>query len=128
MYPEMIADAKEEGNKTAERSFVYANEVEQVRSFGADGALNYDPALPAHIKSDPYRLRQVLVNLLSNAVKFTAEGQVTLRASETPRDFLRFEVADTGVGMTAVLPGSHSDFHTRSPLSASNPASVFMNS
>jgi rubrerythrin len=29
MYPEMIQDAKEEGNKTAERSFVYANEVEQ---------------------------------------------------------------------------------------------------
>jgi len=32
MYPEMIADAKEEGNKTAERSFVYANEVEQVHA------------------------------------------------------------------------------------------------
>ena len=32
MYPEMIADAQEEGNKTAERSFVYANEVEQVHA------------------------------------------------------------------------------------------------
>lgn len=32
MYPEMIADAKEEGNKTAERSFAYANEVEQVHA------------------------------------------------------------------------------------------------
>jgi len=32
MYPEMIADAKEEGNKTAERSFVFANEVEQVHA------------------------------------------------------------------------------------------------
>ncbi|MGD8252811.1 MAG: rubrerythrin family protein [Syntrophobacterales bacterium] len=32
MYPEMINDAKEEGNKTAERSFVYANEVEQVHA------------------------------------------------------------------------------------------------
>jgi rubrerythrin len=32
MYPEMIADAKDEGNKTAERSFVYANEVEQVHA------------------------------------------------------------------------------------------------
>jgi rubrerythrin len=32
MYPEMIQDAKEEGNKTAERSFVYANEVEQVHA------------------------------------------------------------------------------------------------
>ena len=32
MYPGMIADAKEEGNKKAERSFVYANEVEQVHA------------------------------------------------------------------------------------------------
>ena len=32
MYPEMIKDAKEEGNKTAERSFVFANEVEQVHA------------------------------------------------------------------------------------------------
>jgi rubrerythrin len=32
MYPEMIKDAKEEGNKTAERSFVFANEVEKVHA------------------------------------------------------------------------------------------------
>ena len=32
MYPEMITDAKEEGNKTAERSFVYANEVEKIHA------------------------------------------------------------------------------------------------
>ena len=32
MYPEMIQDAKEEGNKTAERSFVFANEVEKVHA------------------------------------------------------------------------------------------------
>ncbi len=32
MYPEMIEEAKAEGNKTAERSFVYANEVEQVHA------------------------------------------------------------------------------------------------
>ena len=32
MYPEMIEDAKEEGNKTAERSFIFANEVEKVHA------------------------------------------------------------------------------------------------
>ena len=32
MYPEMIETAKEEGNKTAERSFVYANEVEKIHA------------------------------------------------------------------------------------------------
>ncbi len=32
MYPDMIEEAKAEGNKTAERSFVYANEVEKVHA------------------------------------------------------------------------------------------------
>jgi rubrerythrin len=32
MYPEMIAAAKEEGHKTAERSFSYANEVEKIHA------------------------------------------------------------------------------------------------
>ena len=32
MYPDMIEEAKEEGNKTAERSFVFANEVEKVHA------------------------------------------------------------------------------------------------
>ena len=32
MYPEMIKDAKEEGNKTAERSFIFANEVEKIHA------------------------------------------------------------------------------------------------
>jgi rubrerythrin len=40
MYPEMIEDAKAEGNKTAERSFVYANEVEMVHAELYQNALN----------------------------------------------------------------------------------------
>ena len=47
MYPEMIQDAKEEGNKKAERSFVYANEVEQVHAKLYQNALDNLDSLEA---------------------------------------------------------------------------------
>ena len=52
---------------------------------------------------DITRLRQVLINLLGNAAKFTEGGRVTLRARRDHRDdgdWLVFEVADKGIGMT----------------------------
>jgi len=54
---------------------------------------------------DPTKLRQVLLNLLSNAVKFTEVGSVSLSViviNETENNItLRFEVRDTGIGMTS---------------------------
>jgi len=55
--------------------------------------------LPQGLEIDEKRLRQVLLNLLGNAIKFTDKGQVTLKVSQQKGVF-RFEVADTGVGMT----------------------------
>lgn len=55
-----------------------------------------------YVRTDPTRLRQVLLNLLSNAVKFTSKGTVTLRLREFYRQgklMLRFEVEDTGIGI-----------------------------
>ena len=60
--------------------------------------------LPETIATDPTRLRQILINLLSNAIKFTETGEVRLvlrlgdKEPNHPR--LRFEVIDTGMGMT----------------------------
>jgi len=64
-----------------------------------------DGTIPQTIQSDPTRLRQILTNLAGNAIKFTETGWVRLIVglvdpadSANPR--LRFDVADSGVGMT----------------------------
>jgi PAS domain S-box-containing protein len=54
---------------------------------------------------DPGRIRQIVTNLLSNALKFTPKGDVSVRysciKSNKGRSLLRFEVTDTGIGMSA---------------------------
>ncbi|MEO5345580.1 MAG: response regulator [Magnetococcus sp. YQC-9] len=66
--------------------------------------LDADHAAPAYLVGDPFRLGQVLTNLANNAVKFTERGRVVLATrmvAEGPDDWLlRFEVRDTGIGMT----------------------------
>ena len=59
------------------------------------------PDLPAGIRADEGKLRQVLLNVLANAVKFTDLGQVSFRVRFSPPSRLRFEVQDTGIGVSA---------------------------
>ncbi len=72
---------------------------------GVELTLWVDETVPAALRGDSHRLRQVLTNLLANAVKFTARGEVSVRvesAREAPdRARLRIEVADTGIGIEA---------------------------
>ncbi len=62
------------------------------------------PQLPAWLRGDAGRLRQVLINLLSNAVKFTAAGRVAVGVSATATAadvyLVHIEVADTGIGIS----------------------------
>ena len=62
------------------------------------------PQLPTALVGDPMRLGQVLLNLGNNAVKFTEQGEIVVKVEEIGRDaasvLLRFEVRDSGIGIT----------------------------
>ena len=71
--------------------------------------------LPARLLGDPTRIQQGLLNYATNAVKFTDQGSITLRTrvmAENPDSLLvRFEVADTGIGIPAeALPRLFTNF------------------
>ena len=67
-------------------------------------AFELDEHSPPIVKGDPTRLKQVLLNLVGNGLKFTREGGVAVAVSSCPegegRARFRFEVRDTGIGLT----------------------------
>ena len=72
---------------------------------GIDFAIQQPDDLPAAlVVGDPLRLKQVLINLVGNAIKFTSHGGVSVhvvRLRDTPQGSrLRFEVCDSGIGMS----------------------------
>lgn len=61
-----------------------------------------EPDVPDWVRTDPQRLRQVLLNLVSNAIKFTSQGAVTVSIRTEPGgdgSLVRFSVTDTGIGI-----------------------------
>lgn len=71
---------------------------------GIELRLEIPSPLPERLRSDPARLRQIVVNLVGNALKFTDRGSVRLVAGltkENAKTCLRLEVCDTGSGISA---------------------------
>lgn len=79
----------------------------RVRAIGKNITLAVEKAgaIPATIRSDPTRLRQILLNLVGNAIKFTETGgvRIVIRLlppnEREPQPLLEFAVVDTGIGM-----------------------------
>ena len=74
------------------------------RDKGLELKMEFTPPLPQTIKTDPVRLREILINLIGNSVKFTEHGSVRIHlqcerfSDAEPR--LSFTVTDSGIGMT----------------------------
>jgi len=89
----------------------------QAREKDIDVRLAIDPDIQLGLRGDPTRLRQILLNLVGNAVKFTEKGGVSVRVATRPSRRkhsvrLRFEIADTGIGMSkAVSRALFEKFH-----------------
>src|SRR5205823_3231459 len=68
---------------------------------GLNLRVSFDSLIPQTIRSDPTRLRQILLNLLSNAIKFTDSGHVLVNIKLLGEEKkIAFTVSDTGIGMT----------------------------
>ncbi len=77
---------------------------------GIDLGVFVDPAARGGFRGDETRLRQILLNLIGNAIKFTEHGGVSVEVavcSDPAQDLrrLRFEVVDTGIGMSEAVRG-----------------------
>ena len=81
---------------------IYLQLRDQAGSKGLQTELDLQYPLPALLKTDELRFRQVLLNLISNALKFTQRGKISLQASyRCGEELLTIRIKDTGIGMTS---------------------------
>lgn len=76
----------------------------QVRKNGNRLSVDCDPGISNLLEGDSTRITQILINLIQNANKFTSEGsvqiRVTLSKDDVNKQIIRFEVEDTGIGIS----------------------------
>ena len=101
----------EETDFEIDKIFTQVNNLiyDKAESKGLELVNDIDPVIPSVLRGDPLRIGQILINFASNAVKFTEHGAITLGAHllsmQDNRAQLRFEVADTGIGLSAEQQG-----------------------
>ena len=78
--------------------------LQQVEQKGVRLSVRFTPETCFLLQGDPLHLQQVIINLVGNAIKFTSKGSVELRVSTSRQDdrqsVIRFEVIDTGIGIS----------------------------
>ena len=76
---------------------------------GLELTFDVDPGVPRALRGDPLRISQIVINYANNAIKFTEKGEVVVRVrveEESGDDLrVRFEVRDTGIGLTPEQQG-----------------------
>lgn len=76
---------------------------ERASAKGLNLACLFRAEVPTALRGDPGRLRQIVMNLIGNAIKFTQQGDVVLHVSlveeQSEQVVVRFEIADTGIGI-----------------------------
>lgn len=89
----------------------------KVEEKGIGFNIEIDPAIPQMIKGDPTKLNQILINLTGNAIKFTSEGKVeiiaVLQKIDEEKLVIRFDVKDTGIGISQEYIGTIFDSFTQ---------------
>ncbi|HDR52396.1 MAG TPA: PAS domain-containing sensor histidine kinase [Mariniphaga anaerophila] len=71
---------------------------------GLEFRYQIEPGVSEVLVGDPFRLKQILMNLAGNAIKFTDDGEISIRVSSEKMKrkavFIRFQVYDTGIGIS----------------------------
>ena len=76
----------------------------RVAGKGLKLTFDFDSSIPRNLCGDQLRLNQILINYINNAIKFTEQGEIIVRAKKIEESennvLLRFEVQDTGIGIS----------------------------
>ncbi len=84
---------------------------------GLEFKVNIEQAIPARVIGDPTRINQILINLAGNALKFTEKGFVEVRVTTQKKldkkYWLRFDVIDSGIGISPDYVGKIFDSFTQ---------------
>ena len=68
---------------------------------GLEFKINCDNNISEYLYGDSLRISQVLINLVENAIKFTSKGKVNINITKQQNDIIRFEIEDTGIGISS---------------------------
>lgn len=79
---------------------VYSQFIPEAERKGLDYSLNIPKHIRDRVEVDPDRIYEVIANIISNAIKYTDEGSVEVRLLQPDKEMVRFEVEDTGPGIS----------------------------